>query len=165
MKKSIFAIAAISVTTSSIFYSCKKDNTPTPETTDQPASVKRAGMNYMEQAPTYYQNLIPVTYDCGSLKGTCVGGVVIKPKINSLMTNVLYQGDAIATGKFFANEANHQYISAVILNDSKLMEFLSSGEAHSKLLTSSPNKDVYLIGQSADLTVNNSLVMPVAIQD
>lgn len=163
MKKSVFAIVALGVTASSIFYSCKKDNTPAPETVQQ-SSVKRTGVNYLQQMGTTYYDVLP-NYDCGDNTGTCIKGVVVETPKPKIFNGVLTQGNATATGKFFADANNYQYIPTAVLNDAKLMEFLSSGEAHSKLLTSSPNKEVYLIGQSADLTVNNSLVMPVAIQD
>jgi hypothetical protein len=167
MKKQIFALAAIGIIASGMLYSCKKDNTPAPETAGQQTSVKRAGASHMEVKDFVndFRELANMDGDCGERPGTCIGGVIIKPKIHSSMTEALYAGDAIATGQFFANSDNYQYIPAVILNDAKLMAFLSSGLAHSKLYKTFPGKDVYLIGESSDLTINNSLVMPIKIQD
>jgi hypothetical protein len=164
MKKQIFAIAAIGMIASGMLYSCKKDNTPAPETAGQQVSVKRAGTNYMQQMGTTYNDVLP-NYECGDNTGTCIKGVVVEAPKPRIFSGVLTQGNAAATGTFFANVNNQQYIPAVVLNDAKLMQFLSSGEAYSKLLKSSAGKEIYLIGQSADLTVANSLVMPVAIID
>jgi hypothetical protein len=163
MKKQIFAIAAIGIIASGMLYSCKKDNTPVPGAGKQP-SVKRAGINYMQQMGTIYNDVLP-SYECGDNTGTCIKGVVVEAPKPRIFSGVLTRGNAAATGTFFANANNQQYIPTAVLNNAKLMEFLSSGEAHSKLLTSTANKEVYLIGQSADLTIANSLVMPVAIQD
>jgi hypothetical protein len=166
MRKSIIAIAALTITLSGVLYSCKKDNTVTPAAADQQTSVKRGGMNHMEHMGTTYNNWEEKLDDCGSKDGTCVKGVIViaGPKYHAML-EVLGSGNAAATGTYFTDATNHQYIPAVILNDAKLMGFLSSGEAHSKLYKTLPNKNVYLIGQSTDLTVSNSLVMPVTIQD
>lgn len=162
MKKQIFAIAAIGIITSGMLYSCKKDNVPAPETASHQPSVKRLGATHMEYMGVEYPDYVEKIQDCGTGKGTCIPDVVIKPKIFS---GILTQGNAVSTGKFFADANNCQYIPTAVLNNATLMEFLSSGSAYSKLLTSSGNKEVYLIGESADLTVNNSLIMPVTLQD
>jgi hypothetical protein len=165
MKKQIFAIAAIAIAGSGILYSCKKDANVAPESTQQ-AQVKKAGGVYtQDHFHTVYPNYDDDLGDCGAKTGNCIPDIVIKPKINSSMLDVLSSGNPVATAQYFSDVANQKSIPANILNNAELMKFLSSGSAHTKLYVSATDKKVFLIGETSDLTTANSMVMPVKLQD